>query len=44
MQKAIIHTATRVIRRLTIDDNPEIASDESIVELETPVDIGGGYW
>ena len=44
MQKAIIHTTTRVIRRLTTDDNPQIADDESIVNLAANIDIGGGFW
>lgn len=43
-QKAIIHTATRVIRRLTTDDDHTLGLDESAVILNDPVDIGGGYW
>lgn len=44
MQKVIIHTATRVIRRLTLDEAPKIQPDESIVEIETPLDLAGGFW
>lgn len=44
MQKAIIHTATRVIRRLTVDDVPPIAPDETVVPLVAPIDLAGGYW
>lgn len=44
-QKAIIHTATRVIFCVTTLDNPQIGSNQSIVELATPITIGGGkYW
>jgi hypothetical protein len=43
-QKAIIHTATRVIRRLTTDDAPTIASDETIIDLAENIDLAGGYW
>lgn len=44
MQKVIIHTATRVIRRLTLDETPKVHPDESVVELETPLDLAGGFW
>lgn len=44
----IIHTATRVIRRLTIDAKPDVAPDETPVDVgNARVDIGGspvGYW
>ena len=51
--KVIIHTASRVIRRLTTDDVPSIATDETAVDIgATPMDVGrvsdglGGwlYW
>lgn len=44
MQKAIIHTNSRVIRRLTVDVTPSIASDESVVELSDAVDLAGGFF
>ena len=44
MQKAIIHTETRVIRQLTTDEDPKIQKDESVVDLAEKIDIGGGYW
>ena len=44
-QKAIIHKATRVIRRLTIDDVPSINPiDEEEIELLAPIDLAGGFW
>jgi hypothetical protein len=43
-QKAIIHTATRVIRRLTIDDAPAVGPDETAVALAAPIDLAGGPW
>jgi hypothetical protein len=43
-QAAIIHTATRVIRRLTTDASPSIASDETAVVLSAPIDLAGGFW
>ncbi len=43
-QKAIIHTATRVIRRLTTDPSPPLALDETAIDLPQPIDIGGGPW
>ena len=43
MPKVIIHTPTRVIRRITTDENPSISSDESFVEVDF-TDIGGGFW
>lgn len=44
MQKVIIHTATRVVRRLTLDETPKIQPDESIVDLASPIDLAGGFW
>lgn len=41
MQKAIIHTATRVVRRLTTDDSPVIEADETVVEMDQPITISG---
>lgn len=47
-QFAIIHTDTRVIRRVTTDSSFEIAADESLIKLAAPIDIGpiGGtlFW
>ncbi len=44
-QKAIIHTATRVIYCITTADNPTITANQSIVEMVTPISLGGGkYW
>ena len=43
-QSAIIHTATRVIRRLTTDDVPVLNAGESAVSLAAPVDLAGGPW
>lgn len=43
-QKAIIHTATRVIRRLTTNDSPVLSSDETSIEMITPIDLAGGPW
>lgn len=39
MQKAIIHTDTRVVKRLTIDENPQMTIDESIVEVDDSFDL-----
>lgn len=44
MQKAIIHTNTRVIRRLTTDINPVVGADESVVEVSDTIDLSGGYF
>jgi len=44
MQKAIIHKLTRVILRLTTDDNPDIKDNEEIVELASPIDLADGPW
>lgn len=45
MQNTIIHTATRVIRRLTTDTNPPIANDETLIDTSNnPIDLAGGPW
>ena len=44
MQNVIIHTDTRVVRRLTTDENPAIREDESVVTLDEPIDLAGGFW
>lgn len=42
-QKCIIHTATRVIRRVTTDDFPRTGTDESFVDMGIiRVDLAGG--
>lgn len=41
--KAIIHTATRVVRRVTTDAAPALAADESVVEVST-LNLSGGFW
>jgi len=43
-QKAVIHTETRVIFGLTTDDNPQIGPNMSVVELASPITLGGGFW
>ena len=44
-QKAIIHTATRVIRRVTIDDSPSFGSDETVIDMgNVRLDLAGGPW
>lgn len=43
-QTAIIHTTTRVIRRLTIDPSPVLAADETAIALATDIDLSGGFW
>jgi hypothetical protein len=43
-QKAIIHTSTRVIRRLTTDASPAITSDETVVDLAVDIDLVNGPW
>lgn len=40
MPYAIIHTATRVIRRITTDDPPPVAADETAVVVPDGTDIG----
>lgn len=44
MQKAIIDIGTRVIKRLTTDEQPEIEENEAVVELEEAIDLSGGFW
>lgn len=44
MQKAIIYTQNRVIRRITTDQNPSIATGESVVDLPQDIDLVGGFW
>ncbi len=43
-QTAIIHTPTRVVRRLTTDNVPAVAADETGVVMAVPVDMAGGPW
>lgn len=43
-QKAIIHTATRVIRRLTTETIPVVGADETSVDMPAPIDLTGGFW
>lgn len=44
MEKAIIHTETRVIRRTTTEENPQITADETVIEMPEVVQLGGGFW
>ncbi len=44
MPYCIVHKATRVVRRLTIDPNHPLAADEESVQIDGKVDIGGGPW
>lgn len=45
MQKVIIHKPTRVIRRVSIEEAPEIDIEtEEIIEVENPLDLKGGFW
>ena len=47
MPFAIIHTTSRVIRRLTTDDPPPIAADEKAFLVPDKFDVGGslsGWW
>lgn len=37
---AICHAATRVVRRLTVDDPPPVASDEVAIAVSSRTDIG----
>lgn len=41
---AILHTASRVIRRLTSDDPPTVAADETAVTVAGGFDLAGGPW
>jgi hypothetical protein len=45
-QKAIIDTATGVIKRLTLDDIPQVTSTETavVIDLGKEIDLGGGYF
>ena len=44
-QFAIIHTTSRVIRRLTTDVSPTILSDESAIDVTVnPINLAGGPW
>ncbi len=43
-QKAIIHTVSRIIRRITVNTNPIISSDETAIDLPAHIDIGNGPW
>lgn len=43
-QKAIIHTATRVIRGLTTDTNPSLPSGYSAVDLAVDIELSNGPW
>lgn len=38
-QLAIVHNETRVVRRLTVDESPALAPDESAVVLSEPLDF-----
>jgi hypothetical protein len=41
-QHLILHVPTRVIRRVTVDSAPEIATDETVVLVDTdPIDLAG---
>lgn len=44
MQKAIIETSTRVIRRLTTDQDPVILPDEAVIALDQEIDLEGKYY
>lgn len=44
MVNAIIHTASRVIRRITSDANPSVAADETAVTVADDFDLAGGPW
>ena len=43
-QIAIVHTATRVIRRVTETAPPRISADETAVTLAANIDIAGSFW
>ena len=43
-QLAIIHTSTRVIRRVTVDVAPAVAADETAVAPASTIDLAGGPW
>lgn len=42
MQTIIIHTQTRVIRRLTTDNSPP-GPDETAIPAPIPIDLAGGF-
>jgi len=42
--KAIIHTASRVIKRITSDASPLLAADETAVLVASDFDLSGGPW
>lgn len=41
---AVLHSATRVIRRVTIDPMHAVAADEVLESTITPVNLTGGPW
>ena len=43
-QHAILHAATRIIRRLSTEEEAQVAPDEVAVPLATPIDLSGGFW
>lgn len=43
-QFAVVHTGSRVVRRLTVDAVHAVAVDETLVELGEPMDLAGGPW
>lgn len=43
-QFAVIHTASRVVRALTVDALHGVAADESLISLVDPMDLAGGPW
>lgn len=43
-QKAIIHTATRVIRGLTTEETLSLPSDYSLVDLAVDIELSNGPW
>jgi hypothetical protein len=42
--RAILHAASRVIRRLTTDEPPPMQADETAVDVAVDFDLGGGPW
>jgi len=43
-QYAILHAATRVIRRLSVEEDVQVGPDEVAVALDQPIDLAGGFW
>jgi hypothetical protein len=43
VQKAIIHSPTRVIRRLTTEDPPRVLADEEAIVMDPPITLNEGY-